>query len=125
MDINELYTAEAHEKGAEMRVLDQHGKKTDLYITFVGVDSKAWRDISKQKMRVMISQLSGKDKGELEEISQASIYASAATGWRGFMSGGKKLKFSEETALTLFSQAPYIADQAEKFISQRANFIQS
>ena len=44
MDINQLFTAEAHEEGAEIRIKSPlDGAETDFYITLQGIDSKTYR----------------------------------------------------------------------------------
>ena len=117
MDIKSLYTSESHEQGAEMQVIGPDGKKLDCYITLVGTDSKRWREIVRTKMRKMLSDDTDDDSSEL--------LASASIDWRGFESDGKELKFSKEAIASLFKNAPYISDQADRFIANRANFTKS
>ena len=112
MDIDQLYTVEDHEKGAEMQVHDQNGKPLDMYLTIAGMDSKAWRQAFNKNKRKMI---------EGEDI-KADILSEVTIGWRGFTSKGKELEFSKKKAKNLYSQAPYIADQVDRFIADRSNF---
>jgi len=120
MDIETLYTVEAHEQGAEMQVKGPDGILTDIYIRLIGVDSKTWRGMVKRKERAMM-------KMSFDEISDTddayTLIAEATIGWRGMESGGEPVEFSREKAEQLYQNAPYILDQADKFIATRANFM--
>lgn len=110
MDINELNTKAAHDEGAEMQVKDQFDKKTDCYIKTVGMDSKVWRDLMRSASKPHC------------ELSENEVLARACIDWRGFDDGGEPLEFSYERVIGLFVDAPYIADQVDRFIAKRANF---
>lgn len=124
MDIDKLYTVDIHEKGAEMRVKDQFGENTDIYIRFVGQDSKTWRKIQRDADRKLI----GLDYNQIQETKDnmiADMVAGAAISWRGAALKGKQVKFSVTAIRKFLKSAPYIVDQADKFIGGRANFMQS
>jgi len=117
MNYKDLFTAEAHEKGAEMQVKGPDGKPLDMYITLVGVDSRAWRAILNESRR---ETLLGGDPIETE----AEGYAKASLGWRGFEDNGKEIPFSFDAVKQLYMNAPYVKDQADAFITSRSNFTQ-
>lgn len=117
MDINQLYTVDAHEKGAEMQLKDENSKPLDMYIKVVGVDSKLFREV-KNKLRRDILADPSVDMEELKTNSLADI----TLGWRGFLEKGKEIKFSQKRILQLYQNAPYIADQIDMFCNARANF---
>lgn len=112
MELNDLYTADAHEEGAEMQVKDENGEPTDCFITFVGVDSHTWRKILKDAQHKVLS----------GEVSENDALADAAITWRGFTHEGKEVPFSRNAVKVLLDQAPYIARQADRFIAKRSNF---
>ena len=86
MDINNLYTVEAHEEGAEIRIVSPlDGKKTDFYISVQGVDSKAYRTAVKAYHRKLLNDEEG---GEIELI------VAITKGWRGLVDGDKEVEFS-------------------------------
>ena len=114
MDISELYTADLHEAGAEMQVKDENGELLDCFLLVVGIDSKLWRKTFNDGKRQLLS-------GEGENV-EANVMAEATIGWRGFESDGVELDFSKESILALYVNAPYIAEQVDKFIANRANF---
>jgi hypothetical protein len=120
MEIDELYTVEHHNKGAEMQLDNQFGEKIDCYITFVGIDSEVFRKILADSRRELI-ETDGKDK----ESIRANSLSSAALSWRGFLSKKKNVEFSQKKLKKLLLSAPYIMDQADKFIANRVNFTKS
>jgi len=121
MDIRQLTTRAAHDAGAEVRIRDQYGKETDVHIRVVGMDSVIWRGIVRdQERRAMSAAASGLD-APAEDV--AEVLARATLDWRGLESGGEPLAYSEEAAYELYTNAPYIADQVDRFIGQRSNFM--
>ena len=119
MDIKSLQTKPLHDAGAEMRVKDPNGNETDFYIRLVGVDSAKWRDIKRKlERRTLEASFNGDDA----DIDAAEYIADATLDWRGLESDGKPVKFSRKNALDLYRNAPYICDQADRFIAKRANF---
>lgn len=117
MDIDEFYTSETHEKGAEMQVMGQDGKLKECFITFLGRDSKKVREALREGERRVIN-------GDMD-VDDATAYAMSEAGiaWRGFTQGGKDVEFSNKALFELLKNAPYITDQADKFIGKRGNFI--
>ena len=111
MNINELRTRLAHDEGAEMQVRGPDGVMTDFFIKFRGIDSQHWEVVKKEM---------GKAK---EDESPHRFLAMMAVEWRGLENDGEKVPFSEESLVSLFDQAPYIFDQGNVFIADRANFL--
>jgi len=114
IDIDQLYTVEAHEKGAEMQVKNQLGKKIDCFITFAGADSEIFRNAwNENKLKAL----------EGGKSITLDMMAACAISWRGFASKGKAIKFSRKKIEQLLKNAPYIVKQADDFIARRENFM--
>ena len=122
MDIKALETKPLHDAGAEMCVRDASGNETDFYIRLVGVDSDKWRTIKRKLER---KALDASFNGDEANIDPAEYIADATIDWRGLESDGKPVPFSRQAALDLYRNAPYICDQADRFIAKRANFTSS
>jgi hypothetical protein len=120
MDINDLYSLERHETGAEMQVRDENGEKLDAFITIAGVDSKLFRKAKNELRREILKDIDA----DYEELRAKKI-AEVTIGWRGFNNGTKKLKFTKKLAEQLYLNAPYLMDQADEFINTRLNFTKS
>lgn len=121
MELEDLYTATRHQEGAEMRVKDQFGKDTDFYIKLVGVDSATWAKIQRDFNRDLLA-MGKNDKSVDDKEVQVRMISQAIIGWRGFTNKGKAVKFSTKKAEELLKNAPYVADQADRFIAKRLNF---
>lgn len=122
MDIEKLYTLDAHDSGSELQLKDQFGKNIDSYVTVVGLDSKVWRQIDAERNQKLVAKMIAKDDSPVDDTT-AETLARATVSWRGFTSDGKELEFSKASAAELYKKAPYIADQVDRFIGRRANFI--
>lgn len=120
MELKQLQTSALHDAGAEMTVKDQFGNDTDFTITLLGVDSIAWREIKREIERDSLEEAYG--DGKLRR-DQAYYLAKATLGWSGLTNDGKAVKFIREKADQLYRAAPYIADQADRFIANRQNFM--
>lgn len=116
MDLSSFETRAIHDDGAEMQVRDQLGNLTDLFITFAGVDSERWGPI---KRRIEKSAVLGK------EWDNAEAMADMALSWRGATENGQPIEFSRDRIYKLLKNAPYICEQADRFIGRRANFLKA
>ena len=120
MDINELFTAEIHESGAEVQITNPTtGKDTDCYITVIGIDSKSFRSEQRKRQRKALDAVRNNKSIPDDEFG---LLVESTIGWRGFESEGKEWPFSKKNAQSLFDNSPLIADQVDKFIADRANF---
>jgi hypothetical protein len=116
MKISKLYTTDLHDAGSEIEVLDDQGAKTGLFITVVGVDSTVFRAQAKKQQRAYIESLRSKKDFDDEAFATESLVA-ATIGWRG-----TDEKFTKKLCKELYTKAPYIKDQIDLFIADRANF---
>ena len=123
MDIEDLYTLDDHEGGAEMQVVNPlTGRKLECFIILKGRDSRTYRDAKMQGERSAIKQMA--DGGEINSAEVvADTLAKITIGWRGFTSRGKDLPFSQAAVKQLYLSSPNIADQADTFMASRVNFI--
>lgn len=119
-EINSLYTMAAHDAGAEMQLKDVSGKPLDVFITFVGSDSEKWDEIEAQFRTQQIEAI--REGGIKQRRCKSEMLGAAALSWRGVESDGKPLEFKNESVVELFYHAPYIREQADLFIADRANF---
>lgn len=117
VDIESLYSAERHEKGAAMQVKDEFGNLLDMFLIIAGPDSKAWRQaVSKNKFNLA----SDEDTNDVK----IELMVEITLGWKGFTQKGKALEFSKDKVRNLYKQAPYLLTQIDEFFANRANFTQ-
>ena len=115
MDINTLYTVDAHEEGAEIRIVSPlDGKETNFYISVQGIDSRAYRTAVKAYHRKLLNE---------EEGGEIDLLVAVTKGWRGLSDKKKEVKFSASVAKAVYENAPDVAVQVDRFVSKRTNFI--
>lgn len=125
MKATDFYTAPAHEEGAEVQLTSPiTGEKTDCYITVAGVDSKRFRTAQRKQKRAVLKAM--QDGDDLESMPEYGLLASCVISWRGFNDDdGAEWKFSKKNVTALFENSPLVAEQVDRFISDRANFIKA
>ena len=123
MDISELCTAGAHNEGAEITIIHPVTReKTDLKITLLGIDSKAWRKAQKDMQRKVLAALANKSEIDEDEIEVEAL-AAVTTEWTGLVKDGQPVKFTKAACKALYKDAPAVRDQVDRFIGDRRNFI--
>jgi len=125
MDFNKLCTAEAHENGAELTILDPIDfTETDFVITLQGRDSKAFRFKNKSNMSKALNRLQKGETPTDDELDELDVetLAECTTGWSGLFDGEREIKFTKEQAKKLYLAAPSVREQAERFVKDRENF---
>lgn len=120
MKIEDLYTLETHEAGAELRLVSPiDGKPTDFYLTIVGVDSNRWRDAELDgKRKIMAMSKAEQSDKKAHRAIIAEVLSQAVIDWKGF-----DKEFDREFVKDVFINSPLIAEQVDEFIGKRANFI--
>ncbi|MDT8372333.1 MAG: hypothetical protein RQ783_10155, partial [Gammaproteobacteria bacterium] len=101
MDINELYTAEVHEAGVDVQLVNPKGDLIDAFIKFVGPDSKTYKDVFRWVDKGAMMVRSGAADVNIDDYSDAKVYAKLAKDWRGLESNGKPVKFTQESVEAL------------------------
>lgn len=97
-----------------------------ITISIVGMDSEQFRT----RHRAIINRrLNAGKKAKItaEEIEAESIDTIAAciTGWQHVELDGKALEFSKANAKTLLTRLPWLREQLDEAIADRANFLKT
>ncbi len=125
MDFNKLCTAEAHDKGAELTIIDPIDfTETDFVITLQGRDSKSFRFKNKSNMSKALNRLQKGETPTDEELDELDVdtLVECTTCWRGLFNGDDEIEFTKEQAKQLYLAAPSVREQAERFVKDRENF---
>ena len=116
MKLKDIYTVDDHELGAEVRIRDGEGKLTSLYIKCKGVDSASYRKQLKiQKKKYQDALLQNVELDEDEFVADALV--ESIIGWRG-----TDEEYSKVLCKELLTNAPFVREQIDAFMSDRANF---
>lgn len=118
-DLKELYTVDAHEKGAWLDVLDAKGKKHGLRLHLVGEDSDTYRQAKHDAIELRL-------KNKAERLSAAEVrdevaemLVSCTKGWDGVDE-----KFTRAAVRELYRKSPPVFEQVDAFIHDRSRFYQ-
>jgi hypothetical protein len=95
-----------------------------ITISIVGMDSEQFRTRHRAIINKRLS-AGKKAKVTAEEIETESIDTIAAciTGWQNVDLDGKALEFSRANAKTLLTRLPWLREQLDEAIADRANFL--
>lgn len=128
MDLSKLKTAKADE-GATLELL--HPSTMDVIegmtITLLGQDSQVYRKLSLGKQQAALNRMKRGKKAEdldAEKLSEDSIndLVKLTVAWTGFERDGKPVEFNEVNVKNIYTEFPWIREQAQEFIADRANF---
>lgn len=136
MDLSKLNLEVYAEQGATLElehpvtgesVLQDDG--SPVTITLLGQDSKAWRAKNKEYQQKRIAKMAKNRKREIDfsvsDEEACDLLAACTLGWVGIEEGGKAIEFSRDAAYDLYMRFPWIREQVDTFIGDRANFFPS
>lgn len=122
MEVSNLYTVAASEKGAEVQIKDPRTKKPlDVFISVKGIDSKAFQEAKKARHKAELEAIAEKRDVDSTEMDLDMLVA-LTTGWRGLLDKGKEYEFSPDRCRKLYKESPAIREQVDLFIANRRNF---
>lgn len=125
MDISEFNTADDHEEGAKLSLVDRYGNIVDAYLIIKGPDSAAYRS-AKRKQRKDVVELveKGVDIHNYDFFPLDVEFAcKLVCGWGEITENGEPLEFTPESCKALLSKAPIIVERVLDFCGDRENFI--
>jgi len=128
MDLNDLKPVKADE-GAILQILHPETEEpiAGMSIVLLGHDSAVYRKLQLAKQQSILNRMAkGKKAAELDaERLNADLIdelTKLTIGWSGFKLDGKELDPTPENVKTVYSEWAWIKDQAQEFVSNRANF---
>lgn len=134
MDLSTLDTRDVANTGAVMEVenpatgeklLTEAGEP--ITITLLGIDS----DKLKKRQNELTNEVMKKGfrpkatTAEKIEADRLATLCLATVAWSNIEFGGKKLDCTPENARSLYKALPWLRDQADAFIADRANFLKA
>lgn len=129
MDLNALKPVKADE-GAVLQIVHPETEEPieGMTITLLGQDSATYRKIQMAKQQAALNRLAkGKRIAtdlDAEKLAAEMIddLAKLTVKWTGFELDGKPLKCDKDNAVTVYTDWPWIREQAQEFVANRANF---
>ena len=125
-DFTKLDFAAKAEEGAVMQVKNPlTGEALGATITLIGTDSKAFRDLAKQRATAALKRTKEEQESFDVDASSVELLAKCTLAWSGIEEGGKSVEFSQENAVKMYSKYHWLKEQVDRFIGDRANFLPS
>ena len=133
VDLAAIDTVKGSNEGFDVRIYHP-GTNEDLDITIsvLGKDSDLFQKVSRNqnKKRMAKMQKGGFRNNTSIPIEQVEsdgidLLAACTTGWTGVVIDKKEIEFSKDNAIMVYERFPWIKEQIDTAIGDRANFIKS
>lgn len=129
MDLNTLKAVKADE-GAVLQIAHPETEEPidGMTMTLLGQDSVTYRKIQMAKQQAALNRLAKGKRAtadlDAEKLAGDMIddLAKLTVSWTGFELDGKPLKCDKSNAVTVYTDWPWIREQAQEFVANRANF---
>lgn len=133
VDLAAMDTVKGSNEGFEVRIYHPGtNEDLDISITVLGKDSDAFQKVSRSQNKKRMAKLQkggfrGSASVPVEEIEQDNIdlLAACTIGWSGVIIEGKEIPFTVDNAAMVYGRFPWIKEQVDTAIGDRANFIKS
>jgi len=131
IDLATLDTSATADKGAVMTLLHpvsrqplRDGEGREVTLILAGQDSEAFRKAQRAATNKRLS-AKGRTKLTAEELEAEAIelLARCTLGWTGIAFDGRPLDHSAANAVRLYERLPWVREQADEFIADRANYL--
>ncbi|MCO7058326.1 hypothetical protein [Pseudomonas juntendi] len=104
---------------------DEHGR-AKMIIFLQGSDSQAYRTAQNINLNKRLAKRNVKMTAEELEAETINMLAGVTVRWEGFLGlDGQPIACTRQSATALYTKYPFIRDQADRFINERANFLPS
>lgn len=137
-DLAQVDTKTLAETGVNMPVKSLDGRPLiarngqPVVITLLGSDSAKYRSLTRVQVRKRMEQMAGNKHNVLTEADMdetdrdvLDVLVACTVGWSNVLdTSGQDIPFGEDNVRKLYGAYPVVREQAESFISDRANFIQ-
>ena len=122
--MSKFVSREDANRGFEFQVIDDAGDKVDWFISVVGADADVYRAKQNEQRRRNIANVN-RTKSLMQTMANVDsdaieLIVVATTGWRGKEA---MAEFSLKEAERIYTEFPQIREQADRAISERANFL--
>lgn len=127
MDLTTLDTRKMADKGSVLQL--RHPTTFEpiegMTITLLGLDSSTYRNKQKALTQDKLDQgRRFKNSVDISEMDTLSLLAACTIEWTGFEEGQQALECNEKNVIRVYKDWPWIREQVDAFIGDRANFLQ-
>lgn len=132
MDLSQLNTVAGADAGADLVLRNPATDEplateegASISITLAGYDSKAARKMRHAMANRRMQRTGGKMTAESLEADGIELLCALTLGWQNIVVDGEPLEFSADNAAKLYKRFPWIREQVDAFVGDRANFMRS
>lgn len=119
--LEDFYTRDKHETGAVCEIRYPDGSPSRLKIRVKGLDSDVYRRASKRHANQALDHIANRTIEKFnDEKETLQALVDLTIGWND--EDEDVPAFTPEKCLELYREAPYVRDQVDGFIANRANF---
>ena len=122
----EFKSAEAAEGGFTVEIFSPAGGALGLKINVLGADSHTYKKAERTMIQRRITKKVKKVNLEEMEKEAISLLAKCTTGWSGtecLTADGSPIPFEVEFVQALYTDCPWVKEQVEEAMGDRANFL--
>src|SRR5512135_3668091 len=127
-DLKNLDTSEAAETGAVLEVLHPtENTPLGIRITLAGADSDIYRKFMYKATNKRVQRLKPGQgvpfTAEEQEENGLDLLATCTLAWEGVVVDGEEIPCNKENAKELYRRFPWLKEQVDQFVGDRANFL--
>jgi len=115
------------DNSADINITLPDGTETDIVITVASQDSEQYRKKTLESRNKRMKDLQRGKKSQLtaEQLDEGGVdlLVACTIGWQNVEKDGKPLEFNDENVRSLYADFPWIKDQVDEAIADRANFM--
>jgi hypothetical protein len=127
-DLSAIDTVKDANQGAEVELYHPtNGQDLGIRVRVLGKDSDKFRQVHAAQGRKRTAKLQktgfrgGVSAADIEQEG-IELLANCTIGWSGMVMGGKEVPFSTDNAIAIYTQYPWIKEQIDSAIADRALF---
>jgi hypothetical protein len=133
IDLSTIDTVKGSNEGFDVRIYHPGtNEDLDIIINVLGKDSDEFQKVSRSQSKKRMAKLNkggfrGNTTIPVEEIEQDNIIllASCTKSWSGVVVEGKEIPCTVDNAVMIYERFPWIREQIDAAIGDRANFIKN
>lgn len=129
MDLDQLDTRRGADNGFDVQIRHpETDKPIGTVITVMGMDSDTYQQKALEHQRGRMQRVAKKgrmaiaDPAAMEEQA-IELLVAATVSWSGLKKGGEEVPFSAAAAHSIYRDFPWIREQVDEAIHDRANFL--
>lgn len=103
------------------------GLETTTRLRLLSPDSERYRAIDNSIKNASMQAAARRGRLSAEELADSGmrLLVECTTGWEGVVFDGQELEFTSANVRTVYTDFPFIREQADRFLADRRNFFHS